>query len=254
MTFLRNTLPLLIAVSSATFADEDAPQFAAEAEFGAILTSGNTDSTALKGKLDIKQELAAWRTNYIIEALYKKDQVDIIENGVERTEDQTTADKLFMSAQGDYKLNEDHRGLFIYSSYENDKFSGYNYQGSIAAGYSDRIFKTDNSLLKYSIGPGYSVYEEDVIPTESESSFILRAALNYSYNFSENTKFTQLISTDHATGSDKNSKTRSETALTAKIKDNFALKTSITVTHNSEVPVDKENTDTQMAVTLVYSF
>ncbi len=257
-----STLLILLSTIATTAMAEDTQPFSAEAEFGAILTSGNTESTAIKGKLDIEQDLSTWRTNYVVEALYKEDQVEIIDNGVSTKEDQTTAEKYFLSAQGDYKLNEEYRGLFIFGSYEEDKFSGYEYQSTIAGGYSDRLFKTDKSELNYSIGPGYSFYktEEEVddndvlIPSESESSFIVRVDLNFQYDFSENAKFTQSLSTDHATDSEKNSKTRAESALTTKINDDFALKASYTVTHNSEVADDKENTDTQTALTLVYSF
>lgn len=262
MKNLRFALPLIAAAAAPCFAEEDAKEFAAEAEFGAIITSGNTDSTAIAGKIDIKQELTSWRTHYIAKALYKEDEVDIITDGVETTDEQTTAEKYFLSAQGDYKLNEEHRGLFAFGSYEEDKFSGYEYQATIAAGYSDRLFKTDNSFLNYSIGPGYSFYENEdtidetdtVIPGESEDSLIIRLFLDYSYKFSENAKFTQTVSTDYATDSDKNTKTRAESAITAKINTSFALRASFTVTNNSEVADDKENTDTQTAVTLVYSF
>jgi len=164
---------------------------------------------------------------------------------------------------GDYKLNDEHRALFIYGSAEEDKFSGYKYQATVAAGFSDLIFKSDTSLLTYSIGPGYAFYEEEDTlddqgnvsqPGESFDSMIVRASLDFEHHFSENAKFTQKLSTDYAVDSERNTKSRSETALTAKISTAFALKASITATHNSEVLDDKESTDTKTAVTLVYSF
>lgn len=251
-----------IALFSANVFAEDPKPFEAEAELGAIMTSGNTESTAIKGKLDINQEFTSWRTNYILEALYKEDEVDIVVDDVETTESQVTAEKYYGAAQADYKLNEDYRGLFIFGSYEDDKFSGYEYQSTIAAGYSDRFFKTDNSRFLYSIGPGYSFYEledtvEDdgtVITGESEGSLIVRIALDYELQLNENAKFIQLVASDIATESGKNTKTRSETALTTKISDDFAFKASVIITNNSEVVEDKENTDVQTALTLVYSF
>ena len=44
------------------------------------------------------------------------------------------------------------------------------------------------------------------------------------------------------------------TALTAKVNTSLALKVSLTIKNNSEVPVGTEKTDTETAVTLVYSF
>lgn len=252
-----------LALSAAVQADESTKSTSVDAEFGAILTSGNTESTALKGKVDTKQEFEKWRTNYIIEALYKEDQVELEdENGDSYKDNQKTAEKYFASAQGDYKLDAEHRGLFIFASYDVDKFSGYDYQATAALGYSDRLYKSDRSLLTYSVGPGYSVAQEEdtqdeegnFIKGETLESVIVRLAATYKYKFSENAKFTQVISSDYAPDSEKNTKTRSETAITTKINNDFALKASYIITHNSTVPEDKENTDTQTALTLVYSF
>lgn len=252
---------LTVALCTSAFA-EDTPRFQADAQVGAILTSGNTDSTALKGKLEIRQNLASWRNNYVLEALFKEDEVEYVVGGATVTEEQVTAEKYFASAQADYKLNEQYRGLFLFGSYEDDRFSGYAYQATVAAGYSDALILTDRNRLLYSIGPGYSFYETDdtlndqgdLTEGESDDSVIIRFSADYTHTFSESAKFTQLVSVDYAPDSDKNTKTRSETALTTKINDAFALKASFTVTQNSEVPEDIEKTDTQTALTLVYSF
>lgn len=254
-------LTIVPAFSLPTFA-ETPPPFQADAELGAIFTSGNTESSAIKGKLDIKQDFTAWRTNYVLEALYKEDEVELTVDDETVMEDQVTAEKYYFSAEANYKLNEEYRGLFVFGSYEEDKFSGYEYQSTVALGYSDRLFKTENTRLLYSIGPGYSFYEtqetvddeDNIIPSESESSGIVRIAFDYLWEISENAKFTQLLASDIALESDKNTKTRSETALTTKINDDFAFKASLTVTNNTEVSEDKENTDMQTALTLVYSF
>ena len=251
----------LVAFDSYADTEED-PPLAVDAEVGALLTSGNTDSTALAAKLNIKQNLTNWRTNYIAEALYKEDDVEQITDGVATEDSQVTAERYFASAQADYKLNEEHRGLFLFGSYEEDKFSGYEYQASIAAGYSDRLFKSPYSYLDYSIGPGMSFSRTvetvdsngNFVDNETEESAMLRVAIFYQYDFSENAKFTQSLSSDIALESGANTKSKSVSAVTANLNESFALKVSLSVMHNSEAPADLENTDTTTAVTLVYSF
>ena len=52
-------------------------------------TTGNTETTSIKGKLSAHQELTQWSNDFIVEALYKKDKINDV--------DQTTAQKYFLS-------------------------------------------------------------------------------------------------------------------------------------------------------------
>lgn len=234
----------------------------AEAELGVLATSGNTDSSAYSARVDIKQDFANWRNNYIIEGLYKEDEIEFVVDGASVEESQVTAERYFLSAQADYKLDEEHRGLFVFASYEEDRFSGYVFQSTLAAGYSDRLFKTPSSHLNYNIGPGYAFNRTNetfddrgnFIDNKTEESAIVRLSAAYQYNFSRNAKFTQALAHDAALESGANSKSKSVSAITANLNDSFAMKASLTVTHNSEVPETRESTDTTTAVTLVYSF
>lgn len=258
-------LLLSIAATQAFAADDKEDRsFSAEAEVGALTSTGNTESTAFKGKLGVKHDLLKWRNSYLLEAFYKEDNVDIqdADGNILATESQVTAEKYFLSGQADYKLNEEHRALFVYGSYEVDKFSGYNYQGTLAAGYTDRLFKTPATEFNYSIGPGmaYSETEASVdgdgnyIAEEADSTAIIRLAADFLWQISPNAKFTQVISSDAATDSNKNTKTKSETAVTATLNGSFALKAGYSVQHNSVVRDDIEKTDTQTSITLVYTY
>jgi len=255
-------------LSAVAFAQdsEDTKPFEAEVSLGALTTSGNTDSTSLQGKMDLKHEMTNWRTNYILDALYKEGEVSIEDaNGDTREEIQATAEKYFASAQADYKLNEEHRGLFVFLSYETDRFGGYEYQGTFAAGYSDRLFKTDSTRLNYSIGPGVAFSKTDVDdgevdadgnPLESveEQNAVIRLSVDFRWDINDNAFFTQTLASDIATESETNTKTRSETAVTATLTDSFALKAAYSIQHNSEVRGEVDNTDTQTSISLVYSF
>lgn len=243
------------------YAEKDDKSWSADAEFGLISTSGNTTTSSVKAKLDVQQDFTGWRNQYILEGLYKQDEVEVTEGDTTVDQSQTTAQKMFASAQTDYKLNAEHKGLFIFGSYEDDGFSGYAYQATLAAGYSDRLFKTDKSRLTYSVGPGVAftqaedtIVDDAVVEGEKTTTGVVRFSAAYLFQITETSKFTQTLSSDIAAESGRNSKTKSETALTANISSAFAMKASFTVNHNTHVPEEKKHADTQTAITLVYSY
>jgi len=248
-----STLLVLSLVSTAGIAETEDKKLTTDVELGFIATSGNTETTSLKGRLNIKQELTKFRNNYVAEAFYKEDEVSVEVDGETSTETQTTAEKYFLSAQSDFKLDKEHKGIFVFGSYEQDEFSSFDYQSTIAVGYSDRLFTNDNSHLSYSVGPGMA-FNEVRETGETNSTGIIRASAEYFVQISENAKFTQTLSSEIPFESGENRKTKAESALSANIASGLALKVSFVVDHNSEVTEGTEKADTQTAVTLVYSF
>ena len=63
-----------------------------------------------------------------------------------------------------------------------------------------------------------------------------------------------MLSAKYAPGSGDNSKYKAETSITTKLIETLALKFSFIIDHNTEVDEGTERTDTQTAMTLVYSF
>jgi|TARA_B110000238_G_scaffold195646_1_gene235147 putative salt-induced outer membrane protein len=238
-----NKLLILLGFFSAgnALAADEVKPFSMDGELGYIATTGNTETTSIKGKLFAHQELAQWSNDFMIEALYKKDKIDDVK--------QTTAQKYFLSGQGNYKLdNPDHR-LFGFASYEDDKFSSFDSQATLAAGWSQKMWGDNESQFSYSMGPGYSFAETN--GGENQNGLILRAALDYQWKISDTANFKQLLSSE--TG-DENTKSKSETSVSAIISGALSLKVSLILDYNSDVADDIDNLDTQTAVTLVYNF
>lgn len=234
-------LTLLTACCAPSVLAEETKELTMDGEFGLILTTGNTETTSASAGLKIKQELVQWSNEYLLEGLYKKDTVNDVET--------TSAQKVFASAQGNYKLeNPDHR-IFGFASYEDDKFSSYNYQATVAAGWNQKVFEDDDSSLEYSIGPGYSFAEDN--NGNSTNGAIVRGSLGYKWKVSETALFSQSFSTE--IGSD-NTKSRAESAISAQISGGLSMKLSIKFDHNTDVNVGVDKLDTETAVTLVYSF
>jgi putative salt-induced outer membrane protein YdiY len=226
----------LLVAMNAQAADEP-KDFTLDGEFGLIVTTGNTESKTVKGKISGHQELEAWSNDFNAEGLYQED------------EDGATAQEYFLSGQGNYKLeNPDHR-IFVFGSYKDNRFSSYDYQSTIAVGWSEKLWSDDVSKFEYSVGPGYSFNK--TVEGESENSAILRGALAYERKMSETSTFKQALSTE--IGSD-NTKSRSETSISAQLMGALSMKFSVILDHNSQVVGDNEKLDTQTAVTLVYTF
>lgn len=218
-------------------AEDEPKEFTLDGEFGLIVTTGNTEAKTVKGKITAHQELESWSNDYTAEGLYQEDDSN------------ASAQEYFISGQGNYKLeNPDHR-IFIFGSYEDNRFSSYDYQSTIAAGWSEKLWADEVSKFEYSIGPGYSFNKTS--DGESENSAILRGALAYEWKMSETATFKQALSTE--VGSD-NTKSRSETSVSAQLMGALSMKVSLVLDHNTQVVGDTEKLDTQTAVTLVYTF
>ena len=86
---------------------------------------------------------------------------------------------------------------------------------------------------------------------EKEDEGIIRLAGKYTWLVSDNSAFQQLLSTEIGTDT---TVSRSDSSITATINSRLSMKLALTVKHNSEVPVDRKNTDTETSVTLVYGF
>ena len=160
----------------------------------------------------------------------------------------TTARRFALQAKTDYKFTE-RSYIFGVLTYEDDRFSGYDYQASIAAGYGRKLIAREGLVLEGEIGPGVRRNKPDEGDTEDEG--IVRGALNLDWKISEAATFVELFSVE--AGEDITI-TQSVTALKSQIAGNLASKISYTVRHASEVPADTEKKDTTLAVTLVYSY
>ncbi|MDI4652091.1 DUF481 domain-containing protein [Pseudoalteromonas shioyasakiensis] len=254
-------LSILVAASAATsaFAADEAKTWDVTSELGAIVTSGNTETTTLKGGIKVLHNLENWNNEYKLDGIYKEDEIEN-DQGVKET--QRTNEKYSISAQGNYKLNEKHSHLFIYGSHVSDYFGAYRNESVISAGYGLRLIDRSDMWLNAEIGPGYKYFQYpddstevddngNSLAGEREGEAIALGKVDYNWQISDSARFTQLVSVEYG---DTNTKTRSESAILAKINGSLQMKVAYNITHNSDVADDKENTDTETSLTLVYSF
>ncbi|WP_258808347.1 YdiY family protein [Pseudidiomarina sp. CB1] len=228
---------------------EEKKDWDASAELGLLFTSGNTKTETFKTKLNAARDYENWRHKGVID-YYRSKQED-----QSTGETYTTGDRLFVSAQSNYKFSPESRSsVFVFGSYEEDKFSGYDYRGTVAVGYGARYRYSPTLFADYEVGPGLSVNKPivDGIAQEQESSAILRLAGNLVWDITKSSKLNALASTEIG---EQNTKSRGELSVSANVNSSLALKFSVAASHNSylEDP-SKEKLDTETAVTLVYSF
>jgi putative salt-induced outer membrane protein YdiY len=148
---------------------------------------------------------------------------------------------------------------YIYgnASYEDDRFSSFDNQSSISAGWGRRWYETEKTTLDADIGPGFKrdvVSATDTDPEEINTAFIVQAQALYTRELNEHVLFKQLFVAKYAPKSDANSTYKARTSISTKLLETLQLKFSFTVDYNTDVDEDKENVNTETAMTLVYSF
>lgn len=228
--------------------EEEKDKFTLDGELGVIFASGNTNATSIKSSLKSEHETKRFANHYWVEFLYKQTEV-AVDDGVE---DQTTAQRLYTYAQSDYKLHQENRRVFVYGDYEDDRFNGYDYRSSIAAGYSQLVWENEISNFRYSVGPGYAFAKfANGERADQVDGFIIRASAEYHYIWPTGAQLRQFVSTE---AGDENIKSRTETSLSANLFDALALKLSFIVQHNTSPVNSAQSLSTETAVTIVYRF
>ncbi|MGK0338543.1 MAG: putative salt-induced outer membrane protein [Candidatus Azotimanducaceae bacterium] len=226
---------LLVITHPASAASEDSI-WASEVEVGAFYSTGNTDETNIKVRGEAVRDGEVYVNTY---------KLDLLNNSTDGTK---TAQKTYGVFQLDRKLS-DISSIFGRAAYEDDKFSGFDYQVDFTVGYSREFLNSDIHQLKGSAGFGYR--QSELPSGMSEDEAIVRLAADYVWQVSDSATFKQGLSTqigDVATIS------RSETSLSADVLDNVALKVALYIKNTSEVPVGTDKTDTETALTLLYKF
>lgn len=248
-----------LAFNAVTMAEEaaaaDEHKIKASAELGFLFKTGNTKSGDIKTGLDLNHEYGQWRNSAKFDLLYKKTETTVTDDNGNTDDEFVTSDqKWSITSQTNYTLEGEGKN-YMYGNfwYEDDRFSSFDNQSSISAGWGKQWLKDEKHSLFADIGPGYK--RDSIKETgDTESSAILQAQALYEREINEHVQFKQLLVGKYALDTDKNSTYKAETSITTKLIETLQLKFSFTVDHNTEVAEGKENTDTQTAITLVYSF
>jgi len=231
---------VLMNVAHAADEKEKSP-WTSSVELGLIRTTGNTETQTTALKADVVYEVEKWRHIGHFEG-YGSESKDATGQNI------VSAERYELSGKSDYKINEfDY--IFGIVKLQKDRFSGFEYEHILSAGYGHKVLKQDDMELDVEIGPGIRFFKPDTLSSDSEA--LLRLSGNYWWQISDHSKFTQELSTDIG---ESITSTKSVTGIQADISDALAMKVTYTIRNKTKVPVNTEKTDTELGVTLVYNF
>jgi putative salt-induced outer membrane protein len=237
---MRNVLvtglfSLLALFSINAFAQEES-SIATQLELGAIFTSGNTENENIKYKVVVDWNRDVW------DYQFTSDGFRASQDGI------SNAQRIYHTASANYTINPI---SYVQGrvAYENDKFSGFDSQSDITVSYGRSVLQNrENMTLDLTAGVGV---RRSVTELETENEAIARLSANYNWNVSESADFLQTFSVEAGSVSDIY---RSETGIQTDILENLSLKFSVKVKHQTVVPINREKTDTETAITLVLNF
>ena len=235
-------LVLLITASQAIAAEQTEEQTAkkslwnGEAELGLVQTTGNTETESFVFRAKVINQRDQWKHTGRGEALRNADG------------DTVTAEKYFLSGKSEYTFR-DRSYLFGLVTYDDDRFSGFDYQLLGVLGYGRTVMDRENLKLNLEVGAGGRRSEPEIGETNDEAVF--RVAGDFEWKISKTATFIQELSSD--IGED-NTVTRSLTALTAKINSYLSSRIAYQLKHTSDVPPGIEKTDTEFTFTLLFKY
>ncbi len=203
---------------------------------GAVVTSGNSDTSNLSADATAKLDRKTWRHKFEAAAMLAENNGD------------KTAERYLLGYKVDYKLDT-RSYLFTALRAEFDKFSGYDEQLSATVGYGYRVIETAADTLDLEIGAGMRQNKFD--NGDTESGTVGRAALDYIHRFSETAQFRQGIL---VLGGENNTSVDSVSAIRANLVSSIAMEAALKIKHNSDPVGDKKETDTITSISLVYGF
>jgi len=216
-------------------------------EAGLVLATGNTESETANAKVAFVQETGAWKNTVGGAALYTS-----------ADEEGTTARRWEAFGQSDYNFSPK-TFAFGAGRYEDDEFSGFEYQATLSAGLGRRFIDTDRAKFSGTAGVGYKFFEtsdafdaetgELIAPGTSDSEVVFRGTLDFDYAF---TATTSLIDRFIVEAGADNTFVQNDISLQVKMTAVLALAVGYSVRHNTDPPIGFEKTDTLTTINLVY--
>ena len=243
----------LLAVALAGTSGPALADWTGKGELGGSFASGNSDNEAVNATLEVKGVYDEWTHTFGFAGNYGNDG------------DATTAQRWELRGQSDYKFTA-RAYAFGAGRYEDDRFSAYEYQASLAVGLGYRIIDDERTKLWVQGGPGYRFAERrgecldsplpddiddcaDRGPSESENSVIFRGDLGLDHQLTETTKIVERFLVE--AGSD-NTYLQNDLGLEVSINGALALRVGYQVRYNTDVQPGTEKTDTLATVGLIY--
>jgi len=239
---------VLYAVSAATAAQAQAADWTGKGEVGYVMARGNSDTSTGNAKIDLLKETEHTKQNFGLSGLYGE------------TGDSVTAQRWDTKWQTDWEMTEK-AFWFGNARYEDDRYSGFDYQTIASTGVGYAFFDTDATKLRVQIGAGYRRLrveqlikdDNDIviqrIKGDSSADGIANGLIRFEHQLTETTKVLDSFLVE--SGQD-NTQTSNELSLQVKMNETLALALGYSIRNNSNPPVALAKTDTLTTVNIVY--
>ena len=248
----RRLMALLVAATVMSVQAEEAvpaaeaapaPEWKGEGELGYVAARGNTDTETVSSKLKMTYATGNWSHELGLATLQSTSE------DPDTGEEEETADRFQFTGQSNYAFSA-RSYAFGAVRYEEDEYSGYDHQTTVAAGYGYHFLTEDTHKLSAEIGAGQR--RSELVDTgEKETETIARLRVTHGWQFTETSKWTNDLLVE---AGDENTFSEFVTGLKVDINSAFAVKIAHAIRQNSEVPPDREKTDTLTTVNLVFGF
>ncbi len=217
---------------------------------GLVISSGTTDTTAVNAKLDLTRTDGPWKNIGYVTGLYTKN------NGILGGE----------SIEGRYNLDRmitDRLFWFGSADAMRDRFSGFNYQATLAGGVGYKLIHSDSTKLDGIVGIGYQRLQPQMLVMNSSGEVIERtnlpsqgdavgvAGLDFAHYFTKSTAVTDKLL---ITSGSLNTSIANDLALMVAMNDRVALSLGYGIRENTKPAAGVKKLNTLTTANVVYNF
>ncbi len=231
-----STLAMILgsaAITSIGFAEP----WSGKGELGFVLARGNSDADTVNTKLEMSRQTDSWKHGFTLAALRASN------------DGEQNAERYAATWQTDFRFSPE---SYWYNGarYEDDRFSGFDYQASLSTGLGHRFVDNEELKIFGQAGLGYRRLE-NALTAETDDSVIFSGELRYEQRLTETTRLRNKLVVE---AGEANTFATNELALEVKINSRLSLAAGLGVRHNTDPPVGRKKTDTLTTVNLVYGF
>lgn len=231
-------------------AQEAMQGWSGKGELGYVVSHGNSESESANAKLDAILGYERWKHGFFLGALYG------------RSADVTSAQRLETRVQSDYQTT---RRLFAFGAlrYQDDRFSGFDYQASISVGMGYRFIDDDVTKLAGRVGAGYRQLRQETLVKNANGVVIDRvrgattsgaagtAGLDYEHDLNEHVRMVDKFLMETGLS---NTSLQNDFSLQVKMTEKLALSAGYAVRDNTNPPPGLKKLDTVTTLNVVYGF
>lgn len=220
----------------ATQAGAATAEWKGKGQLGLVFARGNTDTDNVNAKFDLSREAGSWKNAFGAAALRAADS------------GRKTAQRWDVNWQTNYAFAP-RSYWFGGLRYEDDRFSGFDYQASVTTGVGHKFIDTDRTKFLGQVGAGYRQQKVDLTGRKINDT-VFRGDLAYEHKFTDTTKLVDKLLVEAGSN---NTFSQNDLALEVSMTSKLALAVGFQYRYNSDPPAGRKSSDTLTTVNFVYN-